>query len=801
MSMFRSVPKAAGIPLRVARKNNTKMYHFPWGASSWLCSQRHATAQLWFSSSSSRYLGSTRHDNTAGSEHSSPNNNHPTTIATKFLNKVEKNRVPKNLICQRVEELLLQILRGEELTPKEGPVSLDLLNVAIANANLPNERLIARLFSLACQVMVGSGHPLALNEVIRQLWRLLDNHSDFLTNDLSYNSHHLNDACAQYINGAVLESNRTKKKLPQERRKQIEKLMRRLADLYDDPSVPLVANIDSCNAFVMFLCNQGRPKEAYQQLKWMVDASTKNHPVEIFPRVMSFTATIAAFAKEDPETSLEILQWMLDLHRAGSGNIPAPNVSCFNGLLDAWAKSGRKDAGERAEQTLEWMQQLGDTEGLDTAPDEVSFNCCIDAWANSPVPQAASRAESILRRMIIMYENGSDVAPSKFSFNSAMNAWANSGTRDAPDRVSNLLELKKAMAKESSTELEVDSYSYAILMKAWENVGTKSDHRTADGYVLKILDVVGQMEQDEIEKTPPIHNSAIMAISKFSMLSAILYFQEVEQSYINGKAVMDVRTFNSGLSVMAALNKPGIAERSMDILDRMMQYSKSDPSVKPNNTTSNIILKILSRSHSPSAAMKADDLLMEMENQRSFDTSQALISFVTVIIAWGRSDDENKFDRVEGLLKRYQKSVQASAVATNPSSPNVYNAALSVCQHNADDDKMKSRALKTAMYTLSELRKAKLAKPDEKTYSTLFRAINCLLDNNLGERHEILEKEFAHCIKEGLVSRPILEAVHAGSPKLFEQIFGPGTIPKTAEIPRHWSKRLGSSSRSSPISQ
>jgi hypothetical protein len=784
--MFRLFSKGAGRPVRTALRNR-EAYYLPWRASGGSCSQ-----WPWYhppTNTSSRYHSSTQQTDVAGgSEHNRPKN--PTTAAATFLRKVERNQVPKSLICQRVEELLIQMLT-RKLSPTEGPISLELLNVAIANANLPNERLIPRLFSLACQVMVGSGHPLALNEVIRQLWRLLDNQADFLTNDLPYNSHHVNDACAQYINGAVLESKRKKDKLSRERQIHIEKLMKRLGELYDDPSVPLVANIDSCNAFVMFLCNQGRPKEAYQQLKWMVDTSL-DHPVEILPRVSSFTATISAFARTEPETSFEILQWMLDLHRTGSGNVPAPNTSCFNGLLDAWAKSGRKDAGEKTEQTLEWMQQLHDTEGLDTAPDEVSFNCCINAWANSPIPNAANHAESILRRMITMYENGSDVVPSNFSFNSAMNAWANSGARDAPDRVSNLLDLHTSMAKESSTSLEVNSYSYAIVLKAWENVGTDGDKRRSDNYVLKILDALDQMERDRIEKTPAIHNSAIMAISKFSMLSAILYFQEVEESYRNGKAAMDVRTFNSGLSIMASLNKPDIAERSTDILDRMVQYSKADPSVKPNHTTSNVILKILSRSPSPSAAKKADELLRDMEAQRSFETSQA--SYVTVIIAWGRSDDECKFDRVQELLKRYHRSVKAGAI-TNSSSPNVYNAALSVCQHNADDEKTRPKALETALYALSELRNVKSVKPDEKTYLTMFRAMNRLQEENLTERRETLDREFALCIKEGLVSRSILEALRDASPESFEQIFGPEGTPETVDIPHNWSKR---SKRSPP---
>jgi hypothetical protein len=317
-------------------------------------------------------------------------------------------------------------------------------------------------------------------------------------------------------------------------------------------------------------------------------------------------------------------------------------------------------------------------------------------------------------------------------------------------------------------------------------MGQKRSKPRSEKSISDILEVLHRMDQDGIEKPAAIHNSAIMAMSSFSVLAAMLYFLRVETEYRMGKASMDVRTFNSALSVMALLNKPDVAERSKDIVDRMWEYSKKDPSLQPNETTFNVMLKILSRSPSPDSARTADKILLDMEQQKSnLEVSQA--AYVTVIIAWGRSKDADKFERVQKLLERYQHALQQWSNLRS-SSPHIYNAALSVCQHNSNNE-WNSKAIYTMWFALDQLRQSKIAKPDQNTYVTLFQAINHVLHDS-DERYAAMEREFANCVKDGLVCQPILEALYDGCPRLFEQLFGQGQIPASVEIPHSWSKQL-----------
>lgn len=686
------------------------------------------------------------------------------------------------------------------IRPEDGRDAVELLDVAIENAQLPGERLIPRLFALTCQVLLqgsglqqhgGSGSRTTtgggrcLNDMHKQICKLLDHHKTFFFNDIEFTSHQVNDTCSQFIIGLVLESNQTRIRLSKQRQNQIQALMKRLDELYSDPSVPLAATWISCNAYIMFYCNQGRPDEALKLLQWMVETSP-THPVDLIPRVNAFATTISAFAKvgNGPEKSMEVLDWMLTLYDEGKG--PAPKSSCFNALLDAWVKSGRRDAGIRAEQILDWMQQLHDTKGMETAPNIISWNTAINVWGNSPVADAAENAEALLRKMISQFEAGSSVEPENISFISVMNAWANSGRKNAPDRVIMLLDLMRNMAK-GSNSLQINSYAYSVLLKAYEKTERPVSTQESNHAVLQILGALDQIKVEGIEATPAIHNGAIMALCNFSVVSAVLYFIEVEESYRTGKATIDVRTFNSGLSAMAILNRQDASDRATDVLDRMKRYSKSDRSVTPDQTTSNVMLKLLSRSPSTDGAARADDLLADMESQIHFQCTQA--SYVTVVIAWGRSDDRGKFDRIKALLARYRAKASSGTVA-NPTSPNVYNAVLSVCRHNEIID-LNERALDMVGYTLDMLRDDDLVRPDETTYLTLFQAFHRLLGHSdIQHLRGVLEREIGYCIKDGLVSKAIVEVIYQACPALFSSLFGENVPPDEVKIPAAWSKKL-----------
>ncbi len=55
-----------------------------------------------------------------------------------------------------------------------------------------------------------------------------------------------------------------------------------------------------------------------------------------------------------------------------------PNNVVFNSVIDAWARSGSKIAGERAEAILHRMEELSTIDIYDVRPDTITFNTCSE---------------------------------------------------------------------------------------------------------------------------------------------------------------------------------------------------------------------------------------------------------------------------------------------------------------------------------------------------------------------------------------------------------------------------------------
>lgn len=713
------------------------------------------------------------------------------TQAVEFLDKLKNGNFKASIAPQRVEQLLLDLLEDDN-TVDDGPLALQLLNAAIMQANLPNERLIPRLFSLACQIMMRSGHPLAWNEIHHQVWRLLNGHKEFLIYDIPYNTHHVNDACVQLISLTVSQYGR-KRRMDYKTSQKMNQLINELKRQYKAPKIPLAASADGCNAFILYYCNIRKPNQALEQLQWILNNSTKSKQ-KLEPKISSFSLTISGFANDsNPDKATEIIQWMLSSYEDQASLIPAPNRACFNGLLHAWTKSGRKEAGSKAEQILDWMQQLYESDQLDTQPDDISYATCINAWARSPGRDSPARAEALLQKMLMLQEsgNGDSIKPSLSAFCSVMDAWAGSGDRAAPQKVEAILDIVEERSK-TMEDFELTAFPYTILIKAWERAasGTRDRKRQLE-YSGNAFKVLTRMQNMGIESPPTTYNATIMALNSSSPIDAIFYFLRLEEQYRQQEIQLDSRTFNCGLNAIASMMKPDATKKSMEMLSRMKGYSTIDPSVSPDDTTFNIILKILSRSNLEDAAHRADALLQDMVVMKSIRPSH--VSFSTCIIAWGRSHDEDKIQHVKKLLAQFETTQQKNQRTGKMGSNAVYNAVLSVCYHNGSGELL-GQARETATIAMQTLRSANV-KADQTTYQSFFKVMSFSpLD---AEKENLVETEFGRCVEDGLVSMDVFKVVESSFPSVVEKYLSEHQRANGESIPYRWSKRIRNGSRRS----
>jgi hypothetical protein len=178
-------------------------------------------------------------------------------------------------------------------------------------------------------------------------------------------------------------------------------------------------------------------------------------PIEVLDHIRSYSPHMRPDAKtysmivdvaikwaKNPSDGPRFAEAVLDRLAKEAKTNPAvsPNTIMYGTVIDAWARSGVKEAPYKAEALLQKMQALHESGNHDVKPNTICFNSVITAWARSRDEMAAKRAELILNRMQELYESGShDVKPNTISFNSVVNAWARSEDKMAAKRAELIL--------------------------------------------------------------------------------------------------------------------------------------------------------------------------------------------------------------------------------------------------------------------------------------------------------------------------------------------------------------------------
>ena len=220
----------------------------------------------------------------------------------------------------------------------------------------------------------------------------------------------------------------------------------------------------------------------------------------VVPNIKSYNNVINAWSHdrsgEGPERAEEILKALLQQVSASQGessvgeitrhpllNQIYPDVVTFNLVINAWTKSGRTEAGERAERILNLLIDQSpqairafvqtdelkvDFDELDVAPDVISFNSTINAWSKSGNRDSPQRSEDVLRRLLAEYEKHGEVTPNTVSFCTAMQAWAKSSEPNRGSKARDLFdELISLYGETNNDRLRPSESCYGALISAY----------------------------------------------------------------------------------------------------------------------------------------------------------------------------------------------------------------------------------------------------------------------------------------------------------------------------------------------
>ena len=365
---------------------------------------------------------------------------------------------------------------------------------------------------------------------------------------------------------------------------------------------------------------------------------------------ISFSSWLNAIAKSEPQQSRprrceKVLNMMAEM------GIDRTD-SCYNAYLDAWAKSGLKEAPQRAEALLLSMQEQG------IQPDYRSFTSVIDCWAKSKDKEAPKRAEDLLRLMQELDLSGMpNVRPTKVTFNVCINALAKASLRDATaaGKADNLLQTMKNM-ENAGENVAPDRISYSAVISAYSRV--KGAH-AADRAVGLLREMSNSYNIGNYTVSPDTmtYNAVLRTLGNqdrgieyATQGEAIL--KEMEALYEKGheSAKPDIRSYNALLTCCILHGKRKSAERRTALriaLETFTKIRNGNCGVTADSFTFSYCFKAFGKL---SSGKESDKLIAAafkwccasgMLNDRSLESLKASVSQGTAKSLLGVAADED----------------------------------------------------------------------------------------------------------------------------------------------------------------
>ncbi len=193
---------------------------------------------------------------------------------------------------------------------------------------------------------------------------------------------------------------------------------------------------------------------------------------------------------------------ILDLSRIPMGQLTSDDIESITGLMANWAKNNKSNnnnnitdfvsnnqksqSSSSALQVETLLKRVVDDHNYGNNSVKVTtrmYTMAIDAWAKTGGKNAAERAHMIHSNMVEMYKQTGDdnIRPSTISYNAVLNAWSKSGCEEACHNAESILEeMLESYYSASMTKSSIHSNKTVSLMtdpdtiERFEETGTIS---------------------------------------------------------------------------------------------------------------------------------------------------------------------------------------------------------------------------------------------------------------------------------------------------------------------------------------
>jgi pentatricopeptide repeat protein len=455
-------------------------------------------------------------------------------------------------------------------------------------------------------------------------------------------------------------------------------------------------------------------------------------------------------------TAERILLRIVEEQSAGNPHaIGLEMATYYSAVIEAWANSGEDWAPERAEEILDYMQNIyADNEHDESfrfKPQVAAFNSVLLAYARANRADAPQQAIRVLAKIYDWYTSGrTDVLPNKETYAAVLGAFAKNGKPDSPIVVRQLLVHMEALA-ETYPSVRPDyschnAYIAALLdSRNCGHLSARQGAKLANDYLNEMMSSL----DDTVRPNTWTFNMVISAWSRSGEVEIVERAEELveqleayhEESGHSDKTRPNCNTYNCLIACYGRSKLPSKATRAHDVLRKMQKLAETgDPSIRPDTVTYNSVMNAYAKTRKQSAPHKVEELLREMGDiyKETGDrrTKPNTRSFNTCLDAWAKSGQPGSAARIMEWIELMNSSPESEQrnVLSNKWTYNAYLQALS----KSGDSNMGIEAERILVEMESWYQRGNLGlKPDVMTFTNV---IHCIA---LSGRDDALERALA----------------------------------------------------------
>lgn len=385
-------------------------------------------------------------------------------------------------------------------------------------------------------------------------------------------------------------------------------------------------DVSTFNALMTLYIRRGKTEGAlslFDNMTSMQQSGRIGTKPDIYSINLMLTALIKKTTyKEDMESVEELLKKIEERYDV------LPDVTTYNLVLDAYAKSHLREAGARCEQLIDSMEIKCRTD-RSVAPDAYSFTSTINAIERSRHHEArGSWAEKVFNRMETLHSQGLVEAPTTPVYNALLNA---------------LISSEETTSLERAERLFTDIQSSGIANTRTYNTMLKQyamfERSRYDGRVLlpaqpnKALSLL-----DEMEHSYYIQNESAIKADKYSYTTVI--------------------------SAIGRSNSRRKAAKALSVLHRMIDsYLEGNVQAKPNSYAFNAVLNAACHTRFPDERLEGFTILCSTLILQKDWAKPDHTTYATFLQGCDRllpSDELRKFRVLETVMNACVKDGQAS---------------------------------------------------------------------------------------------------------------------------------------------